>query len=69
MTRTQQRRDQRLRAAIHARGLQVTPYGNAGGVLVAGPDVYILAAEIRYLDERDLEPCRATVDDRQQRGL
>ena len=62
MNHTTDRREQRIRAAIRANGLSLTPFGNAGAVRVAGRDVYVVAAEMRYLDERDLEPHRPAVD-------
>lgn len=69
MNHTAQRKEQRLRAAIRAQGLSLTPFGNAGAVRVAGRDVYVIAAEMRYLDERDLEPHRPAVGGVQQRAL
>ena len=69
MNHTAQRKEQRLRAAIRSRGLSLAPFGNAGAVRVAGRDVYVIAAEMRYLDERDLEPHRPAVGASQQQAL
>lgn len=56
MSRTIERREQRVRAAIRARGLLLTPIGSAGAVLIEGTGVYVRAAALRYVDEHDLEP-------------
>ena len=56
MSRTIERREQRVRAAIRTRGLLLTPIGSAGAVLIEGAGVYIRAAALRYVDEDDLEP-------------
>lgn len=69
MNHTIERKEQRLRAAIKARGLHLAPFGSAGAVRVAGRGVYLIAAAMRYIDERDLEPYLATVHDAQQQTL
>ena len=63
------REEQRLRAAMKARGLDLAPFGSAGAVRVAGRGVYVLAAGMRYLDARDLEPCDSTPREAQQLTL
>jgi hypothetical protein len=69
MSRTVERREQRVRAAIRARGLHVTPFGTAGAVQVAGRGVYLIAAAMRHIDERDLNPICATERDAQQQAI
>ena len=56
MNHTIERKEQRLRAVIRARGLRAEPYGTAGAMRVAGRGVYIIVAAMRYLEERDFDP-------------
>lgn len=56
MSRSIERREQRVRVAIRARGLVLTPIGSAGAVQIEGAGVYVRAAALRYVDEHDLEP-------------
>lgn len=69
MNRTTERKEQRVRAAIRARGLHVTPIGSAGAVLIEGAGVYLIAAAMRHIDEHDLDPICATEREAQQQAI
>ena len=69
MNRTTERKEQRVRAAIRARGLHVTPIGSAGAVLIEGAGVYIRAAALSYVDDHDLYPICATEREAQRQAI
>ena len=53
---TTDRRLQRLRAAIKARGLRIEPIGTGTAVRVLGPGVHVVAASLADLTHADLTP-------------
>lgn len=55
-TSTADRRLQRIRAAIRARGLHIEPIGTGSAVRVRGPGVHVVAASLADITEHDLTP-------------
>lgn len=54
--RPRRTRRERLEAIARRNGVRIEPYGDHGAVRVVGRGLYLLAAEIRFLSELDLDP-------------
>lgn len=65
-TATTDRRLQRIRAAIRARGLRLEPIGESTAVRIVGPGVHVVAASLADISAHDLTPANPQDDNRHE---